>query len=92
MRVSLERKVKAMEIYKVNLKIDTGYDWHHGVCVLYADNEEDAKTKADKYFNSRLHGENFAYVEMLMYEEEKQVVRKALKMYIDKIEDKMCGN
>lgn len=29
---------------------------------------------------------------MLMYEEEKQVVRKALKMYIDKIEDKMCGN
>lgn len=29
---------------------------------------------------------------MLMYEEEKQVVRKALKMYIDKIEYKMCGN
>lgn len=63
MHVSLERKVKAMGIYKVNLKIDTGYDWHHRVCVLYADNEEDAKTKADKYFNSRLHGENFAYVE-----------------------------
>lgn len=29
---------------------------------------------------------------MLMYEEEKQVVRKALKMYINKIEDKMYGN
>lgn len=29
---------------------------------------------------------------MIMYEEEKQVVRKALKMYIDEIEDKMCGN
>lgn len=29
---------------------------------------------------------------MLMYEEEKQVVRKALQMYINKIEDKMYGN
>ena len=29
---------------------------------------------------------------MLMCEEEKQVVRKALKMYIYEIEDKMCGN
>ncbi len=29
---------------------------------------------------------------MLMYEEEKRVVRKALKMYIDKIEGKMRGN
>lgn len=29
---------------------------------------------------------------MLMYEEERQVVRKALKMYIDKIEDKMYRN
>lgn len=29
---------------------------------------------------------------MLMYEEEKQVVRKALEIYIDKIEDKMYGN
>ena len=29
---------------------------------------------------------------MLMYEEEKQVVRKALKMYVDKIEDEMRGN
>lgn len=52
-----------MKIYKVNLKIDTGYDWYHRVCVLYADNEEDAKTKADKYFNSRLRGETFAEVE-----------------------------
>ena len=29
---------------------------------------------------------------MLMHEEEKRVVRKALKMYIDKIEGKMRGN
>lgn len=29
---------------------------------------------------------------MLIYEEEKQVVRKALKMYVDQIEDKMYGN
>lgn len=52
-----------MKIYKVNLKINTGYDWYHRVCVLYADNEENAKTKADKYFNSRLRGETFADVE-----------------------------
>lgn len=60
---ALERKVKAMRIYKANLIIDTGYDWYNKVCVLYADNEEDAKTKTDKYFNSRLRGEKFANVE-----------------------------
>ena len=40
-------------------------------------------------------GEDLLYKVGVMdveYEEEKQVVRKALKMYIDKIEDKMCGN
>lgn len=52
-----------MKIFKVDLKIDTGYDWYHRVCILYADSAEDAKTKADKYINSRLHGETYADVE-----------------------------
>lgn len=55
-----------MKIYKVTLWIDTGYDWLRRVCVLYADSEEDAKTKAHKYFNSRLRGEKFANVESVV--------------------------
>lgn len=52
-----------MKIYKVNLRIDTGYDWYHRVCILYANSAEDAKTKAGKYINSQLHGETYADVE-----------------------------
>nr|DAR53398.1 MAG TPA: protein of unknown function (DUF5053) [Caudoviricetes sp.] len=49
--------------------------------------------KKEVYFANRVIGaiDNIK-TPMLMYEEEKQVVRKALQMYIDKIEDKMCGN
>ena len=48
--------------------------------------------KKEMYFANIVIGAiNNVKTPMLMYEEEKQVVRKALKMYIDKIEDKMCG-
>lgn len=49
--------------------------------------------KKDVYFANRVIGAiDNVKTPMLMYEEEKQVVRKALKIYIDKIEDKMYGN
>ena len=49
--------------------------------------------KKDVYFANRVIGTiDNVKTPMLMYEEEKQVVRKALKMYIDKIKDKMYGN
>lgn len=63
MCLSLELEIREMKIYKVNLKIDTGYDRYYRVCILYADNAKNAKAKADKYINSRLHGETYADVE-----------------------------
>ena len=51
-----------MKIYKVELEIDTGYEFLDRVCVLFAENAEDAQKKADRYYNSRLQGEKFANV------------------------------
>ena len=51
-----------MKIYKADLLIDTGCDWKNGVCVLYAENETEAKEKTGKYINRNLHGECFADV------------------------------
>jgi hypothetical protein len=49
--------------------------------------------KKDMYFANRVIGTiDNVKTPILMYEEERQVVRKALKMYIDKIEDKMYRN
>lgn len=49
--------------------------------------------KKDVYFANRVIGTiDNVKTPMLMYDEEKQVVRKALQMYINKIEDKMYGN
>lgn len=56
-------------------------------------NNNDDEMKKEVYFANIVIGAiDNVKTSMLMYEEEKQVVRKALKMYIDKIEDKMCGN
>lgn len=51
-----------MEVYKVQLIIDTGYEIFCKICILYAQNKEDAKEKAYKYINNHLHGETFADV------------------------------
>lgn len=49
--------------------------------------------KKDVYFANRVIGTiDNVKTPMLMYDEEKQVVRKALQMYINKIEDKMYEN
>lgn len=51
-----------MKVYKVELIIDTGYEIFCKICILYAQDKEDAKEKAYKYINSHLHGETFADV------------------------------
>ena len=54
---------------------------------------ENIDKKKEVYFANMVIGAiDNVETPMLMYEEEKQVVRKALKMYINKIEDKMYGN
>ena len=48
--------------------------------------------KKELYFANTVIGAiDNVKVPMLMYEEEKNVVRKALRMYIDKIENDMRG-
>lgn len=57
------------------------------------ENENIVEMKKEVYFANKVIGAiDNVTTPMLMYEEEKQVVRKALRMYIDNIEDKMCGN
>lgn len=51
-----------MKIYKVALRIDTGYEWLNRTCILYANGKEDATLKANTYINSLLHGDSYAAV------------------------------
>lgn len=55
-------------------------------------NDVDEMKKEVYFANTVIGAIDNVKTPMLMYEEEKQVVRKALKMYIDKLEDTMCGN
>lgn len=52
-----------MKIFKVKIKIDTGYEWLYRICILYANSEEEAKEKAERYVNKNLRGERFADAE-----------------------------
>ena len=58
----LQKKVLKVKVYKVELIIDTGYEIFCKICILYAQDKENAKEKAYKYINSHLHGETFADV------------------------------
>ncbi len=44
-----------MKLYKVNILIDTGYTHLHKTCILWANDENDAKEKAENYVFARVH-------------------------------------
>ena len=52
-------------------------------------NDVDEMKKEVYFANTVIGAIDNVKTPMLMYEEEKQVVRKALKMYVDKLEDTM---
>ena len=54
-------------------------------------NDVDEMKKEVYFANTVIGAIDNVKTPMLMYEEEKQVVRKALKMYVDKLEDTMRG-
>lgn len=51
-----------MKIYKVALRIDTGYEWLNRTCILYANSKDDAALKVNIYINSLLPGDSYATV------------------------------
>ena len=60
--------------------------------ILWEDNMTYEDQKKELYFANAVIGViDNVKTPMLMYQEEKDVVRKALRMYIDRIESDMCG-
>ena len=55
-----------LKIYKVILNIDTGSDWYDKVCILYANDENEARKNASQYVNRHLHGDMCANVKSVV--------------------------
>lgn len=45
--------------WEISFTIDTGYDWQKYVCLIVAENEEQARKNFNNWVSPRLHGEKF---------------------------------